>query len=53
MAKISTHDRFIKVVESLVEDLLSMEKDDRTTFEQQALKRMLDLLGRDEDEANQ
>jgi len=50
MAKVSTHERFIKVTEDLVQQLLSMEKDDLTTFEQQALQRMLSLLGRDENE---
>jgi hypothetical protein len=49
--KISSHDHFVKVVANLVQDLLSIDRTDRTVFEQQALKRLLKLLGRDESEA--
>jgi len=49
---VSGHEHFIKVTEDLVRGLLDIDKEDRTTFEQHALKRMLKLLGRDESEAN-
>jgi len=52
MAKISSHAHFAKVITDLVKSLLSIDKTDRTTFEQFALKRMLKLLGRDESEAS-
>jgi hypothetical protein len=52
MSKVSSHDHFILTVKDLVQELLDIDKEDRTTFEQHALKRMLTLLGRDPREAN-
>jgi len=52
MPKISGYSHFVKVTEDLVKSLLDIDKEDRTTFEQHALKKMLMLLGRDQSEAN-
>ena len=51
MPKVSSHEHFIEVITDLVQDLLSIDKSDRTTFEKYALKKMLMLLGRDASEA--
>lgn len=52
MNKVSTHDRFILVVEGLVQELLDIAAtapDEMTTFEKYALKRLLSLLGREDE----
>lgn len=50
-SKVSGHEHFIKVTTDLVRELLDIDKSDRTTYEQHALKQMLSLLGRDASEA--
>ena len=49
--KISGYAHFVKIVEDMVQELLEIDKEERTTFEQHALKKMLVLLGRDPSEA--